>query len=182
MKVSTPLVLAIASGMLVIGLIPMLMSGSGGATPHIDADAGPDFVALVIDDRTPERAAESYLDAWRRRAWDQAELVAIGDARARAAEKREMDAEVDPVDRAMARDTWARLAGAPLEVEFTRSEALAGGGLMLHGIASYQFMNEPYCREVTWIVRLEGDLWRVESMELGAILTVIPEILEGTEL
>lgn len=182
-RVSTPVVLATASTMLAIGLIAMVsMSGRSGAGGAIHADAGPDFVALVIDDRTPERAAESYLDAWRRRAWDQAELVAIGEARARAAEKRAADAEIDPVDRAMARDVWARLAGAPLEVQFTQSDVLEGGGLLLHGIASYEFMNEPYRREMSWVVRPEGELWRVESMEAGDVLTEIPEILRGTEL
>jgi hypothetical protein len=182
-RVSTPVVLSAASGMLAVGVIAFAtISGGGGGAAGGHADAGPDFVALVIDDRTPERVAESYLDAWRRRAWDQAESIAIGEARERAAEKRATDADIDPVDRVMARDVWARLAGAPLEVEFSQLDRLEDGGLLLRGIASYEFMSEPYRREMSWVVRPEGELWRVESMEAGEVLTEIPEILRGTDL
>jgi len=181
-RIPTPVVLAAASSMLAVGGLAMVSIATPSGARDDELTEGPDFVALVIDDRTPERAAESYLDAWRRRAWDQAELVAIGEARARAAEKRAADAEVDPVDRAMARDVWTRLAGAPLEVEFTRSDALEGGGILLSGVASYEFMNEPYRREMSWVVRPEGELWRVESMEAGDVLTEIPDILRGSDL
>jgi hypothetical protein len=83
----------------------------------------------------------------------------------------------------MAREVWERLSSAPMEVDFQGAENLDDhGGLYLHGIASYEFMNHPYRREVSWVVRPEGSLFRVESMENGRVLTAIPDILEGTDL
>lgn len=179
-KLSTPVVLAAASSMLALGMIGFFYASE---PPETDEPDLPDnYVALSIDDRTPERVAESFLDAWRRRAWDQAEEISVGEAHEAVLTKRVNDAEIDPVDRVMARDVWERLAGAPLEVEFVRSERVDGGGLYLHGIASYDFMNEPYRREMSWVVRPEGELWRVERMEAGEVLTEIPDLLEGAEL
>lgn len=181
-RLSTPVVLAASSSMLAVGLIGFYYaSATDGAARRPEADLPDNYVALSIDDTTPERVASSFLDAWRRRAWDQAASIAIGEARETVLTKQAEDAEVDPVDRVMARDVWERLAGAPLEVEFSRSDVVAGGGLQLHGVASYDFMNEPYRREMIWVVRPEGDLWRVEHMEAGDVLTEIPELLRGVD-
>jgi hypothetical protein len=180
-RVSTPVVLAASSAMLAVGLIGFFYAGAIDVPRAPEGDLPDNYVALSIDDRTPERVAESFLDAWRRRAWDQAASIAVGEARESVLTKQAEDAEVDPVDRVMARDVWERLAGAPLEVEFSRSDVVEGGGLQLHGVASYDFMNEPYRREMTWVVRPEGDLWRVEHMEAGDVLTEIPELLRGVD-
>lgn len=180
-RVSTPVVLTAASSMLAIGVIGFYYAGEGPAG-EAEPDLPDNYVALSIDDRTPERVASSFLDAWRRRAWDQAEQISIGEAHEEVLNKRIADAEIDPVDRVMARDVWERLAGAPLEVEFVRSDRVDGGGLYLHGVAAYDFMNQPYRREMSWVVRPEGELWRVERMELGEVLTEIPDLLEGSEL
>jgi len=180
-RISTPVVLTVASSMLVIGGIGFFYAGDGGPTRD-DESLPSDYVALSIDDTTPERVAESFLDAWRRRAWDQAASISIGEAHEAVLTKQASDDEVDSTDRAMARQVWDRLAGAPLEVEFVRSDRTAAGGFELHGIASYDFMNAPYRRQMNWIVRPEGELWRVEVMETGEVLTEIPDLLRGTEL
>lgn len=188
-RLSTPVVLAASSAMLAIGIVAWLgvsMSGSGDDVDPDMEDPEGEYVALSIDDRTPHRVAESYLDAWRRRAWTEAASISVGDAHERALEKRVLDAEIDPVDRVMAREVWERLAGAPLTVEFNDSSRTAEHGvatdIVLEGVASYDFMNEPYRREVRWVVRPEGELWRVVSMENGRVLTEIPDLLRGSEL
>ncbi len=180
-RISTPVVLTAASTMLVVGGIGFFFSGEGG--PSRDDESLPNnYVALSIDDRTPERVAESFLDAWRRRAWDQAAAISVGEAHEAVLTKQAADEDVATADRVMAREVWDRLAGAPLEVEFVRSDRTEAGGLELHGIASYDFMNAPYRREMSWVVRPEGELWRVEVMETGEVLTEIPDLLRGTEL
>lgn len=177
-----PLVLAASSGMIAIG-IAAFWAIDTPAEVALDEQAEHEYAALTIDDRTPERVAQSYLDAWRRRAWDQAASISIGHAHDTAVEKQAMDMDVQHADRVMAREVWERLASAPLEVEFTGSERLDDvGGLYLHGIASYEFMGSPYRREVGWVVRPEGTLFRVERMETGTVLTEIPQLLEGSEL
>ena len=184
-RISTPLVLAASSGMIAIGLVAFM----GVQTVQRVEDEQAQRVqlaALVLDDRTPEAVAESYLDAWRRRAWDDAARVSVGDANAAALQKKQLDLEMDPTDRAMAREVWERLAGAPLEVEFAGSENLEGGAIAISGIASYQFMGSPYRREVRWEIvphddATETTLYRVRRMENGEVLTDVPALLRGAE-
>ncbi len=177
-----PLVLAASSGMVAIGLAAFWAIDTP-AEVALEERAQQEYAALTIDDRTPERVATSYLDAWRRRSWDQAASISIGDAHSAALQKQAMDLEVEHEDRVMAREVWERLSSAPLEVDFTGSERLDDiGGLYLHGVASYQFMGAPYRREVGWVVRPEGTLFRVERMENGRVLTAVPRMLEGSEL
>ncbi len=181
-RLSTPLVLAASSGMVAIGIAALYAIDIPTEIAEDEAQRQ-EYAALVIDDRTPERVAQSYLDAWRRRAWDQAASISIGEAHERALAKQAMDQGVEHDDRVMAREVWERLSSAPLEVTFRGSENLDDhGGLYLHGVASYDFMNHPYQREVSWVVRPEGTLFRVERMENGRVLTDTPDILRGTDL
>ena len=187
-RISTPVVLAVSSGMVAVGLVAWFGVASMNTSDVDDDMEDPEreYIALSIDDRTPHRVAESYLDAWRRRAWTEAASISVGAAHTRALEKRVLDADIDPVDRVMAREVWERLAGAPLTVEFTDSSRTPEHGdpsdIVLEGVASYAFMNEPYRREVRWVVRPEGELWRVVSMENGRVLTELPDILRGSDL
>jgi hypothetical protein len=181
-RLPAPLVLAASSGMVAIGLAAFWAIDVPNEV-GLEEQAQQQYAALTIDDRTPERVAQSYLDAWRRRQWDQAAGISIGAARTAALEKQAMDLDVEHEDRVMAREVWERLSSAPLEVEFTGSERLdQAGGLYLHGIASYEFMGAPYRREIGWVVRPEGTLFRVERMENGTVLTAVPRMLEGSEL
>lgn len=179
------MVLAASSGMIAIGIVAM-MGIQTAARVEDEREQRAGLAALVLDDRTPEAAAESYLDAWRRRAWDDAARMSIGQAHDAALHKKQLDQDMDPTDRAMAREVWERLAGAPLSVEFTGSENLEGGALSLQGVASYEFMGSPYRREVRWEVvphtdATERPLHRVRLMEHGAVLSELPALLRGEE-
>jgi hypothetical protein len=129
----------------------------------------------------------SFLDAWRRRAWDDAARISVGDAHEGALQKKQLDLEMDPTDRAMAREVWERLASAPLDVEFAGSENLEGGAVAISGVASYRFMGSPYRREVRWEIvpaddeGAEGTLYRVRRMDNGAVLSDTPPLLRGAE-
>ncbi|MBN8613934.1 MAG: hypothetical protein J0L92_25275 [Deltaproteobacteria bacterium] len=183
-RVSTPLVLAASSGMIAIGFVAVMGVQTAGRVENEEEERA-QLAALVLDDRTEEAVAESYLDAWRRRAWDDAARVSVADAHDAALHKKQLDQEMDPTDRAMAREVWERLASAPLEVQFTGSEDLEGGAVALSGVAAYQFMGSPYRREVRWeVVPAEGDeqhLFRVRRMENGEVLSEIPGLLRGEE-
>ena len=181
-KIPTPVVLAVSSAMIAVGVTALFVV----EVPDAPAPRPRGRVEVVsselrIDDSTPERVAESFYDAWRRRAWDQAESIATGEARQRVLEKRAADELVSEEDREMARQTWERLAGAPLEVYFTESRSL-DGGLALRGIAAYDLVHQPYRREVEFVVTQEDRRWRVERMTPGRIVTPMPRLLGGAEL
>lgn len=182
-RISTPLVLAASSGMIAIGLVAF-MGVQTVQNVEVEEQQRATLAALVLDDRTAEAVAESYLDAWRRRAWDDAARISVGAAREGALQKKQLDQEMDPTDRAMAREVWERLASAPLEVEFTGSEDLGEGAVAISGVAAYQFMGSPYRREVRWeIVPADEEtaprLYRVRRMDNGAVLTETPSLLRG---
>ena len=184
-RISTPFVLAASSGMIAIGLVAVFGVMTPGQIAQ-EEEQRVQLAALVLDDRTPEAVAESYLDAWRRRAWDDAARVSIGEAHEAALQKKQLDLEMEPTDRAMAREVWERLASAPLEVEFAGSENLEGGAVALSGVAAYRFMGSPYRREVRWEVEPYADatetrLYRVRRMENGEVLTEMPALLRGQE-
>lgn len=183
-RISTPLVLAASSGMIAIGLVAF-MGVSTVANVEEEHEERAQLAALVLDDRTEEAVAESYLDAWRRRAWDDAARMAVGEAHDAALHKKQLDLEMDPTDRAMAREVWERLASAPLEIEFTRSEDLEGDAVAISGVAAYQFMGSPYRREVRWEIVPQVEegrrLYRVRRMDNGAVLTEVPSLLRGEE-
>lgn len=181
-KISTPVVLASSSAMILIGLVAWFVSRTPDQIRE-EHEQRAAIAALRIDDRTPEAAAESFLDAWRRRAWDEAEGISTGEAQARVQQKRAAEEQVDPQDREMAREVWQTLAGAPLTVTFSQSDTLEEGRIALRGVAAYALVGQPYAREMEWlVVRVEddgGERWRVERMVTGPVLTDMPDLLEG---
>lgn len=178
-RIPTPLVLASASAMIAIGVVALWLVHAPEEWREARRRRGT-LAEMQIDDRTPEAAAESFYDAWRRRAWDEAEKVATGEAMARVRAKRAAESEVRPEDRAMARELWRALARAPLRVYFQQSDAL-DGGIALRGIAAYEFVGRPYRREVEFVVVPQGDRWRVERMTPGRVITPLPDVLELDE-
>jgi len=183
-KVSTPLVLAMSSGMITIGLVAAMGVSTANQVEEEEV-ARVQLAALVLDDRSAEAVAESFLDAWRRRSWDEAAGISSGVAHESALQKKQIDADMDETDRVMARQVWERLAGAPLEVLFRGSENLEGGAIALDGVAAYDFMGAPYRREVHWEVEPAGEpntqLWRVRLMQNGEVLSDAPALLRGEE-
>ena len=51
----------------------------------------------------------------------------------------------------------------------------------LEGVAEYQLVGRPYRRRVTFHVEPGGGAYRVSEMELGEVLTDLPDIFQGAE-
>lgn len=161
LRISTPLVLA------------------ADPEPHDDVSELPETAAAPIDDSTPERVAEGFYDAWRRRRWERALEVSAGTARHEVLEKQARDAELPREERIVVERMWDALANAPLTLGFDEAEMLGGDRHRLHGTAEYQFVNRPYRRRVEFEVEPSDDGYRVSRMRLGEVLTELPPMFEG---
>lgn len=178
-RVSAPMVLAGASAMVAVGIVALMVvqAPQAAEVEHADRAARAE---TRVDDRTAEAAAESFLDAWRRREWDIAEGLSTGLALGEVQTKRARDDDVVDEDREMAEQVWRQLAASPLQVFFTRSETLeADQRIALHGIAAYELVGHPYRREMSFVVVRQGEVWRVEEMTSGRVLTELPSLLGG---
>ncbi|MBX3247207.1 MAG: hypothetical protein KF901_08505 [Myxococcales bacterium] len=174
-RLSTPLVLAVASAMICVGLVGFLWRG--GAT-----EPAPERPALLVDDSSPERAAESFLDAWRKRAHDAALALSTGDARERVLARQRADAQLGEHERALEAEVWQTLASSRLGLQLRESERLPDERLALRGIASGEFLGEPYEREVEMVVApADEGRWRVERFDFGDILTEPPRVLQKAD-
>ncbi len=174
-RISTPLVLAAASGMLAVAAVVWL--GSRPAEP--DPPERHDPNALHIDDSTAEHAAESYYDAWRRRRWDAALRVSVGAARQAVLEKQLRDQALPADERVVAERMWDALARAPLTMVLDEAEMLPADRLVLRGTAEYVFVNRPYRRRVEFVVLPVNERFRVAEMHLGEVLTELPDMFQG---
>lgn len=175
-RVSTPLVLALASGMIAISIVVIGgMAGDDGAPAP--TDAGPR--ALRIDDSTPEAAAESFYDAWRRREWRAALRVSVGEAQREARAKQARDEAMPHEERVVAERAWDAMANAPLHLALDEAEMLGGDRYRLGGTAEYSLVGRPYRRRVSFLVLPRDGRYRVAQMELGEVLTELPPILRG---
>ncbi len=162
-RLSTPLVLALVSAMLCAGLVGMLWNV--GSEPAIEVDELP--TPVDVDDRTPEAAAETFLDAWRKRDHAVAEALAIGDALDQVRSRRERDgAGADP----QLEKIWNEMAANRLEFAVDTAENLDGGDMRLIGVAEGTFLGQPYAREVAFVMHETPDGWRVQSIVFGEIL------------
>ncbi len=176
-RLSTPLVLAAASAMLAVAVVVWL-----GAFPdEPGAQPADPRERLVVDDRTPERAAESFYDAWRRRRWAQALEVSVGHAREEVLRKQARDQSLPREERIVAERMWDALATAPLTLVLDEAEMLGGGRLLLRGTAEYEFVNRPYRRRVEFEVVPRGERHRVARMTLGEVLTELPPMFRGAD-
>jgi hypothetical protein len=125
---------------------------------------------MRVEDETPEAAAESYLDAYRRREHATAIELSIGEARADAEAREARDARATPEERAAKAQLWDRMAAPRLRFVVESREARADGRLYLAGRAEGRFLEQPYVRRVAFELAPEADAWRVARMELGAIV------------
>jgi hypothetical protein len=173
--VSAPLVLALASGMLAVAVVVWV--GSEPSEPELPP-ASPS--TLRVDDSTPERAAEGFYDAWRRRRWEQALAVSVGTARAAVVRKQARDEDLAPEDRVVVERMWDALARAPLTLMLDEAEILPENQLRLRGTAEYRFVDRPYRRRVEFVVVPADGRYRVAEMTLGEVLTELPELFRGT--
>lgn len=176
-RVSTPLVLALASAMVAVSIVVIGgMSGDDEPAPP-PAERGPR--ALHVDDSTPEAAAESFYDAWRRREWRAALRVSVGEARREAQAKQARDEAMPREERVVAERAWDAMANAPLHLALDEAEMLGGDRYRLSGTAEYSFVGRPYQRRVSFLVLPRDGRYRVAQMELGDVLTELPPILRG---
>ncbi|MBX3272643.1 MAG: hypothetical protein KF729_20450 [Sandaracinaceae bacterium] len=173
-RLSTPLVLAVASAMLAIGAVVWLGREAPDASPTVAPRAG-----MRVDGSSPERAAESFYDAWRRRRWEEANALSIGDARRAVAQKRAADAELANDERVLAERGWDALAAAPLTLSIEQVDLLGSDRFALTAVAAYDFVGTPYRRRVALEVHGTPAGYRVARMELGEVLTELPPIFRG---
>ncbi|MBO6938863.1 MAG: hypothetical protein JJ863_28100 [Deltaproteobacteria bacterium] len=162
-RLPTPLVLALVSAMLCAGLVGMLWNV--GSEPEIQVDELP--TPVDVDDRTPEAAAETFLDAWRKRDHAVAETLAIGDALDQVRSRRDRDGVgADP----QLEKIWNEMAANRLEFAVDTAENLEGGDMRLIGVAEGTFLSQPYAREVAFEMHETPDGWRVQSIVFGEVL------------
>ena len=69
--------------------------------------------------RTPEAAAESFLDAYRRREHATALALSVGDAHAQASARMERDERATPEERAAKEQLWDKMAAPRLRFVVT---------------------------------------------------------------
>ncbi|HJL14788.1 MAG TPA: hypothetical protein RMH99_03980 [Sandaracinaceae bacterium LLY-WYZ-13_1] len=180
-RVSTPLVLAAASAMLAVTAV-VLVSLRPDAPEPDDGLAPADANAFSVDDSSPERVAESFYDAWRRRRWPQALEISVGRAREAVLEKQAGDEAMPREERIVAERTWDALAQAPLTLLLDEAEMLGDDRYRLHGTAEYQLVGHPYRRRVSFLVEptdTSAQTYRVAEMDLGEVLTELPGIFRG---
>lgn len=174
-RISTPLVLAAASGMIAIAFVVSL-GMSAEEAPAVEA-LGPR--ELHIDDSTPEAAAESFYDAWRRRRWREASELSQGEAHAAVIRKQAADEALPNDERIIAERGWEALAHSPLSLALDSVDIHEDDRFTLVGVAEYQLVGRPYRREVGFEVQATPGGYRVTEMHLGEVLTELPEILRG---
>jgi hypothetical protein len=162
-RLSTPVVLAAASVMISIGVVAMISSQQGSA-PASEGAAPPVVPREVaIDQTSPERAAESWLDAWRTRAHDVGLRLSVGTAREKIALRRTREEAMSPEDRALGEAVWKQLADTRLRLQINESENLEGGRLALRGHGIGEWMGRPYVRRMEFEMEKRGAAWFVAA-------------------
>jgi hypothetical protein len=166
-SIPTAWVLAGASLMVSVGVVAWIARPS--PTPAENTpERRVEPARVAIETSTPERAAETFLDAWRKRAHEDGMAISEADAYERIRARRDSELALDPADRAQADALWRRLADMRLHFEAIESERLAGGMLRLRGIAKGMWLGKPYERPVEYELVERPVGWRVTKFELGA--------------
>ena len=178
-RVSTPLVLTVASAMVCVGLLGFLWNRRAAEPTHAPT---PNEIEVLVDTSTPERAAESFLDAWRKRAHDVAAELTEGVAHEAVEDRRRRDEALSPEERDLKRQLWDAMASDRLRLRLDESERLDGSeglddGLALRGVAEGTFLDRPYERRMELVLVERDDGWRVRSFSFGEILTELPPSL-----
>lgn len=166
-NVPTTWVLAGASLMVSVGVVAWLARPASQATTNTPARRV-EPVRVAVETSTPERTAETFLDAWRKRAHEDGMAISEADAYERVRARRDAELALDPADRAQADALWRRLADMRLHFEVSESERLAGDVLRLRGVAKGMWLGKPYERPVEYELIERPAGWRVTKFELGA--------------
>ncbi len=179
-QVSAPLVLVLVSGMLSVGVMSWLWVRA----PETPAAVSP--TTLIVDATTPERAAESFLDAWRKREHEVATDLTAGVAHQKVAERAASDARMTEHERELKVRLWDAMASGRLDLLIDEMAYLDEERVRVAGIASGTLLGEPYERQMQFWLRpaeagVEADDahdWRVDDFEFGEILTEVPRVLK----
>lgn len=159
------LVLMAASVMTSIGVAAYFF----GRTPVIEGESlvAPQPLHVTVDTTTPERAAESFLDAWRKRAHADAIRLSVGTARDRAERRSAAEEEMPEEDRAMADAVWRQMADMRLTLRISESERVSETELILRGRAEGEFLKRPYVRNASFTMERRGQDWLVANFDFG---------------
>ncbi len=175
-RVPTPVVLAIASGMLCVGVVAVIVS-RGESEPEVeDWRRAPSD--MTIDTRTPEATAETFLDAWRRREHGVAAHISIGQAHEAVLARQRDDESLDSEEHDIKEQVWDEMAAERLHLFISESETRGEKQVTLRGTARGEFLGRPYEREIEFVVERVAGEWKVERMGLGEILSETPDFLD----
>ncbi len=172
-RLSTPIVLTLASAMVSIGVVVVVASRYGGADPG----PAPSPHEIPIDTRTPEAAAETFLDAWRKRDHAICRDLAVEGALEAVLTRQEDDQALTADEREVKSRVWDAMASGRLVLELSESDEISETAVGLLGVAKGEFLGRPYEREVEFTMVQVGDDWLVARMGLGDILTEMPGFL-----
>jgi hypothetical protein len=163
-RLSTPLVLVTASVMVSIGVVALITAQNRNA-PVVDRAAAPPIVPrdVPVDQSTPERAAKSWLDAWRTRSHAVALRLSSGVAREQVDARREREEQMSPEDRSLGEAVWKQLADTRLRLQINESENLPSGKIALRGNAVGEWMGRPYVRRMEFVMEKRGTEWFVNA-------------------
>ena len=165
--------------MLCVGAIGIWWATSAPTEP----EAAP--ITTRIDLSTAERAAESFLDAWRKRDHSGARSAAVGEAQAAVDAREARDRALSGSERQLNAQLWDELARDRLRLLLNESNVLdaphGGEALELLGVAQGRFMGDEYQREVRFELERQDEDWHVRVMELGEILSDTPAFLRLEE-
>ncbi|MEM9190344.1 MAG: hypothetical protein AAGF12_14260 [Myxococcota bacterium] len=174
-RIPTPLVVALSAVMVAVGVVALF---GGGMLRDVEAWEP----RVEADRRLPETAAESFLDAWRKREHDVCLALSTGELADQVQGRRADDKNLGPEERAVKEAVWDQMAASRLRLQIEESTDLPGGKIALRGRAVGEFLQQPYEREVLFVVLEGNDGHRVAEMHLGEILSEVPEFLGGGPL
>lgn len=171
LRLSAPLVLAIASGMISVGVI----AGYSGLKQESLSHQGHQAAQLHADRTTPERVCEAFLDAWIRQRFDVALELSEGNARNTVISRMARNEESVPGVIALETD-WEVFARDPLKLVIQESHRKTADLVLVRGAAEGKLMDEPYRRAMEFDAVQRAGEWYVEEMRPGEVLTGIPVI------
>jgi hypothetical protein len=176
-RIPTPLVLAAASAMVSVGAVAAYVALYGVPGASGGPEGAQDGTRVDVRARSPGEAAESFLDAWRKRAHDVALELSTGPARRSVLKRRKADEQLSKHQRQLKDQVWDEMASSRLDVRVRQTDELENGRLRLQGTAEGRFLDRPYERRISFELVSEEDRWIVWRMELGEILTEVPDFL-----
>lgn len=164
----TPVVLAISSLMLSIGVGAFFFARSGSEATTAEAPV-PTQLRARRDVSSPAAVAESFLDGWRKRDHDTTLALSIEQAHVEAQGRKDGDEALDEEARAVQERLWPRMANTRLRVEVERTTSRGPGRTYIEGRAVGTFLEKPYVRRIAFEIAETADGLRVARMDLGTI-------------